>query len=72
MINEMDALNIQIEDINKTEDRDAIRNTKNNKATGENTIEMLKENGEENIDILVKLFSSSTKYGKKTSSNFYM
>ena len=59
MINEMDALNIEMGDINKTKMIHAIRNMKNNKAAGENavTTEMLKESGEENIDILVKLFN---------------
>ena len=37
-INEMDALNIQMEAINKTEVIHAIRNTKDNKAAGEDKI----------------------------------
>ena len=56
----MDALNIQMEDINKTEVMYAIRNMKNNKAAAEEkiTTEMLKESGaKQNIDILVKLFN---------------
>ena len=63
MINEMDALNIEMGDINKTKMIHAIRNMKNNKAAGENavTTEMLKESGEENIDILVKLFNQMRK-----------
>ena len=54
----MDALYIQMEDISKIEVTDAIRNLKNNMVAGEEaiTIGMLKENGEENIVILVNLF----------------